>query len=179
MKLEQGVDLRESTSDFSREIARASSQIRNEHKKETSSLQQGIDRLTALVGRPEFVALLAVAIVLWVAVNLLLPFLHSKPWDTHNFAGLQLVLATGAIFVAVLILTTQRRADQLANHRNQLTLELVIMIEKKIAKIIELIEEQRRDSANIIDRVDGEAATMSTPSDTNAVLKAIKEDSEA
>ncbi len=169
---------RETTRDLLGDIAHVSSQIRTDHKKETSTLQRGVDYLTALVGWPGFVALLMGAIALWVSINLSLPLFHIKPVDTDHFAWLQVVLATGAIFVAVLILTTQRRADQLSDHRSQLTLELVIMIDRKIAKIIELIEEQRRDNTDIVDRVDGEASDMSTPSDTDAVLRAIKDEPE-
>ncbi len=163
------------TSKVLQDIAQATAQIRNEHQQETSSLQRGVDRLTGLVGWPGSVVLLASAIGVWVAINLLHTPLGIRKIDTAHFAGLHLALAVGAAFVAVLILTTQRRADQLAGHRLQLTLELVITIDRKISKIIELIEEQRRDSPGIADRVDGEANTMSTPSDASAVLKAIKD----
>ena len=179
MRAEQHAEPKVTTSEILGDIAHASSQIRTDHKKETTTLQRCVDNVTALVGWPGFVALLAVAIGLWVAINLSLPLLHIRPFDSDHFAWLQVALATGAIFVAVLILTTQRRADQLSNHRSQLTLELVIMMDRKVAKIIELIEEQRRDSTDIADRVDGEAATMSTPSDTDAVLKAIKDEPDA
>ena len=50
-----------------------------------------------------------------------------------------------ALYVTVLILTTQRRDDQLASYREQLTLELAILGEQKSAKIISLLEELRRD----------------------------------
>ena len=107
--------------------------------------------------------------------NLIVGRWGINPVDPPPFAWLQGAISTGALFVAVLILTTQRREDQLAGHRSQLILELLILNDRKIAKIIELIEEVRRDSPTIVDRVDGEAISMSTPSDTNAVLKAIKD----
>jgi len=75
----------------------------------------------------------------------------------------------------VLILTTQRREDQLASHREQLTLELGILSEQKAAKIIELLEEMRRDDPTLRNRVDREAVAMSTPADPQAVLDAIKD----
>ena len=77
--------------------------------------------------------------------------------------------------MATLILTTQRREDRLADHRAQLILELSIANDQKIAKIIGLLEESRRDNPAITDRVDDQAAAMSNPSDTEAVLAAIKE----
>ena len=74
-----------------------------------------------------------------------------------------------------LILGTQRRADQLASHREQLTLELAIVSEQKGAKIIALLEEMRRDNPLITDRVDPVADAMSTPADPHVVLDAIRE----
>ncbi len=75
----------------------------------------------------------------------------------------------------MLILTTQRREDQLAGYREQLSLELAILSEQKSAKIISLLEEMRRDSPSLKNRVDEEAAAMSIAADPQAVLEAIKE----
>ena len=47
--------------------------------------------------------------------------------------------------MVVLILATQRREYQLAQLREQLTLELAILSEQKTAKVIQLLEESRRD----------------------------------
>ncbi len=74
-----------------------------------------------------------------------------------------------------LILTTQRREDELASLREQLTLELGILSEQKASKIISLLEELRLDNLNIRNRIDLEAAAMSAPADPEAVLEAIKE----
>lgn len=156
------------------DVALATSQLRTEHRQETSALQKGVDHLTAFVGWPGFVAVLAGTIVVWIAANLLVGRWGIRAIDQPPFAWLEGAISVGALFVAVLILTTQRREDQLAAHRSQLILELSILNDRKIAKIIELIEEVRRDSPAIVDRVDGEANSMSTPSDTQAVLKAIK-----
>jgi uncharacterized membrane protein len=47
--------------------------------------------------------------------------------------------------VAILILTTQRREEQLSSQRGQLVLELAILNDQKSSKIIELLEEFRRE----------------------------------
>ena len=79
------------------------------------------------------------------------------------------------MLMVALILTSQRREDQLADDRAQLILELSISNDQKIAKIIQLLEESRRDNPAITDRIDDQAAAMATPADTDAVLSAIKE----
>ncbi len=78
----------------------------------------------------------------------------------------------------MLIHATRFREDQLAGHREQLTLELAILGKQKSAKIIELLEEMRRDDPSLRNRVDHEAAAMSTPADPQAVLDAIKDSHE-
>src|SRR5579863_1255178 len=148
-----------------REIGQATAQLRAEHRLETTGPQQAVDRVTALVGQPAFVAVLAAGIGLWVVGNLLASALGAKPMDRPPFAWLQGVVTTGALFVAALILTTQRREDQLARHRSQLILEILLLNDQKISKIVELIEEVRRDSPAILNRIDDQAIAMSMPSD--------------
>jgi uncharacterized membrane protein len=70
--------------------------------------------------------------------------------------------------MTVLILSTQRRDDELASYREQLTLELAILGEQKSAKVIELLEELRRDDPTIRNRIDHDAAAMSAPADPNS-----------
>jgi uncharacterized membrane protein len=56
-----------------------------------------------------------------------------------------------------------------------LTLELAMLSEQKAAKLIELVEELRRDMPNVQDRVDQEAEALAQPADPEAVLEALKE----
>ena len=157
------------------DAARATARLRAEHEQETSLLQHAVDRVTALVGLPGFVAALMIAIVLWIAANILTGLFGLRPVDPPPFVWLQGAITTGALFVATLILTTQRREEQLSSQRDQLLLELAILNDQKSSKIIELLEELRRDQPTIADRIDKEANTMSTPSDHHSVMDAIKE----
>ena len=118
---------------------------------------------------------LTLVIVLWIGVNLALQFAGLQTPDPAPFAYLQDAGEGVGLYLTVLILVTQRREDQLTEAREQLTLELAILSEQKSAKIIALLEELRRDSPLIANRVDQEAEAMSTPADPQAVLDAIKE----
>ena len=88
-------------------------------------------------------------------------------------------VALTAPYMTLLILATQRRKNELASRREQLTLELSILSEQKSAKIIELIEELRRDLPMLENRTDHEASAMSVPADPAAVFEAIKDKHEA
>ncbi len=157
---------------------KAIAKLHSDHRQEAGAMQRMVDRLTATVGRPRFLAAMTAAIALWVGANLVLMVSAKPAWDPPPFGWLQGALAVLALYVTVLILTTQRREDQLAGYREQLTLELAILSEQKSAKIIALLEEMRRDSPSLRNRVDEEAAAMAVAADPQAVLDAIK-DSEA
>src|SRR5205085_11781582 len=94
-------------------------------------------------------------------------------FDTPPYPRLMGGLGLVALYMTVLILTTQRRADRLASRREQMTLELSLLGERKTAKIVELLEELRRDSPNVKDRTVNEAKAMATPVDTRSVRDAI------
>ncbi len=161
-------------SEFTDSISQMTAHISAAHKQETTTPQKLVDQFTALVGQPVFVLALAGTILAWIAANVAAAYLGYKAVDPPPFIWLQGGITTGALLVASLIITTQRREDQLTSHRAQLILELIIYNDQKCSKIIELLEEFRRDNPVIADRIDDQAKAMSAPSDTLAVLKAIK-----
>jgi len=157
------------------DTVRAIARLHAEHYEQATPLQRTVDRLTARASRPEFVGILTLVVFGWIAFNLILMALGYRPVDEPPFYWMQGAVGLAALYMTALILTTQRREDQLASHREQLTLELGILGEQKAAKIIELLEEMRRDDPTLRNRVDREAAAMSTPADPQAVLDAIKD----
>ncbi|WP_158746855.1 DUF1003 domain-containing protein [Acidisphaera sp. L21] len=153
----------------------AIARLHADHRQEAGALQRVVEHSTAWIGRPRFLAGLGILIVLWIGGNLSGSFAGYSVGDAPPFAWLQGVLGLLALYVTLLILTTQRREDQLAGYREQLTSELAILGEQKSAKIISLLEEMRQDSPTLSDRVEEEAAAMSIAADPQAVLDAIKE----
>jgi len=121
------------------DTVKAIAKLHAEHYEQATPLQTTIDRLTARAGRPEFVGILTVVVFGWISFNLVLMALGHRPVDEPPFYWLQGVVGLAALYMTALILTTQRREDQLASHREQLTLELGILSEQKAAKIIELL----------------------------------------
>lgn len=152
----------------------AIARLHADHYSRASPLQKLLDTLTARAGRPSFILFVTCVVVGWIGLNLGLEAFHRLPIDEPPFGWLQGLIGLAALYMTALILTTQRREDQLAGYREQLTLELGILSEQKAAKIIQLLEELRRDSPLIANRVDEEAAALSTPADPEAVLEAIK-----
>lgn len=157
------------------DTVQAIAKLHADHHQEAGTMQRSVETLTAWIGQPRFIAGLTIIIAAWILGNLLTSHLGINAWDPAPFAWLQGGLGILALYVTVLILTTQRREDQLAGYREQLTLELSILGEQKSAKIIALLEEMRRDNPNLKNRVDEEAAAMAVPADPQAVLDAIKD----
>ncbi len=157
------------------DTVRSIAELHVQHYRDASLYQRIIDGITAQVGRPGFVGVVTAVIALWAGCNLLLPRLHVVPFDPPPFPWLQGTITTAALYIAILILTTQRRENLLAEHRSQLTLEISMVSEQKMAKLIGMIEQLRRDNPMIANHLDPEAIAMSRPADPQAMLDAIKE----
>lgn len=157
------------------DTVQAIAKLHAEHYERATPLQRAIDRMTASIGQPASIAIITIIVVAWIAFNLGLMSAGRRPLDEPPFGWLQGVVALAALYVTVIILITQRRDDELAGHRDQLTLELSILAERKTAKLIELMEEARRDNPMMANRIDHEARALAMPADPQAVLDAIKE----
>ncbi|MGZ3550335.1 MAG: hypothetical protein ACXWNZ_18880, partial [Vulcanimicrobiaceae bacterium] len=75
--------------------------------------------------------------------------------------------------MTLLILTTQNRLAGSADQRSRLALQMGIVTEQKVAKVIALIEEQRRDDPNLKNRDDAEAEAMTEVADPSALSHAL------
>ena len=148
-----------------------------QHHRRASPVQRIVERSVRFIGRPRFVGLLTLVIALWIATNTALVLRGGgfDPWPYPILFDLGEALG---LYITVLILIQQRHENDLTELREQLTLELAILGEQKNAKIIGLLEEMRRDSPHLADRVDREAEALSVPADPQAVLEAIMESQE-
>lgn len=154
----------------------AISQLHSKHAADATIAQRLVERVTRRAGTPVFVGVLTSLIASWIVLNLALPNMGFEAYDEPPFPWLQGVVATAALYIALLILATQQRDDQLAALRDQLALDLAILSEEKSAKIISLLEELRRDDPSVENRRDDHAHDLSEPADTGAVLEALKDD---
>ena len=150
-------------------------ELHREHERSTTQLQRVADQVTSTIARPGAVATVVALIFVWICGNYIARRIGVTALDQFPFPDLAFLATVGAMLIALLILTTQRHQDQLAERRSQLTLQVAILSEKKVAKIIELLEEQRRESPMLASRVDEEAAAMAQPVDPKQALKDIEE----
>ena len=157
------------------EAIQAMAAMHEAHHAEASRLDLLIDRITATVAKSRFLIYVVMAIALWVGANAATRALGARPADVWPFSFLSLLVSCTALFISILILASQSRADRLANLREQMTLEMVLLTTQKVSKLIDLMEELRRDSPDVKDRVDPEAMEMAGMPDHDVVLNAIAE----
>jgi uncharacterized membrane protein len=162
-------------SDHIEQTIRSVAQLRADHHESATAIERAVDRTTALLSRPWLLGVMTVVVVAWISVNLLAIRNGFRPFDPPPFAWLEGVVSLLSLYMVLLILAAQRREDRLAQRRELLILELAILGEQKTAKVIQLLEESRRDNPLIRNRVDPEADAMAQPADQQSVLDAITE----
>jgi uncharacterized membrane protein len=161
--------------DHIEETIRSIARLHAGHHQTATPLQHIGERITGWIGGPAFLGGLTCLVVVWIGLNLSAAAFGFRPVDPPPFSGMGNAVSLVSLYIVALILATQRREYQLAQLREQLTLELSILTEQKAAKLIQLLEESRRDNPLIRDRIDQEAEAMAKPADAEAVLGAIKE----
>lgn len=141
--------------------------------RDVTLLQRSVEWSTERLGTPQIVLAVLVLVAAWLAFNLGSRILGRTPFDPYPFPALQGLLAFGAFLMTLLILTTENRLAGSADQRSRLALQMEIVTEQKVAKIIALIEEQRRDDPNLKNRHDAEAVAMTKVADPAALSEAL------
>jgi uncharacterized membrane protein len=156
---------------------RAIERLHAEHQESASFAESFLDRVKTRLSHPGFVAVFLCTIAAWGMTNLALP-LSLRP-DPPPFLYMEIVLSVAAVLLTILILATQRRADQLAGHREKLILQLAFVSEQKVGKLISLLEELRHDLPHVRDRFDKEAEQMIEKIDAEIISEALRDDNTA
>jgi uncharacterized membrane protein len=156
------------------EAVRSVTQLHSDHHGRATTPQRAVNRTTALMARPWFITVVGLSVAVWIVVNLTLSRLGVEAIDPPPFPWLEVAATLFSLFVVMLVLVAQTHEDALNAHRDTLTLELSILSEHKIAKVIQLLEELRRDSPHVQDRVDPQAEQMAEPADAGSVLAAAR-----
>jgi uncharacterized membrane protein len=159
------------------EAVRSVTQLHSDHHGRTTAPQRAVNRITAFMARPLFAAVVGLSVVGWIGANLIASAVGLQAIDAPAFPWLQGVANLFSLCVVMLVLVAQKHEDELNAHRDTLTLELAILGEHKIAKVIQLLEELRRDSPHVQDRVDRQADQMAQPADAGSVLAATRANS--
>ena len=142
--------------------------------------QRMMEVLTAALGRPHTVYGTMSIVVGWILLNSIAPkFLGWNSIDPPPFFWLQGMIALSALLMTTLVLITANRQTRNAEERSHLDLQVNLLAEHKVAKLIALVEELRRDLPMVRDRTDREADAMQEAVDPQAMLTALERDLES
>ncbi|MES2115132.1 MAG: DUF1003 domain-containing protein [Pseudomonadota bacterium] len=137
--------------------------------------QHIIEAIGNFIGRPAFPFLILIFVFCWILANMALRFAGKPPFDPAPFFELQGLLCLGALLTSTIVLTKQNRMAKLAEQRAHLDLRITLLTEQKAAKLIDLLEELRRDLPNVTNRDDLEASALGQAMNPEAVRAALDE----
>ncbi|MEO8102127.1 MAG: DUF1003 domain-containing protein [Betaproteobacteria bacterium] len=140
-----------------------------------SATQRIVERFSGFVGRPVFLGIIMVFVAGWIAANTIMRQRGMAEFDPAPYFWLQGLVSLGALLTANVVLITQNRLAQLEEKRAHLDLKVTLLTEQKAAKLIDLLEELRRDLPNVRDRHDPEAVALQQAMNPDLVLAALDE----
>ena len=141
--------------------------------------QRMMEVLTAALGRPRTIYVTLSIVVGWVAFNVVTSKVFGwQRIDPPPFFWLQGMVALSALLMTTLVLITANRQTRNSEERSHLDLQVNLLAERKVAKLIALVEELRRDLPMVRDRIDREADAMQEAVDPHAMLEALERASE-
>ena len=132
--------------------------------------QRAIETVTAFLGRPRFLYFIMLFVILWITANTALWKIHWVIFDQPPFYWLQGIIGLSALLMTTIVLITQNRQSRSTEQRRQLDLQVNLLVEQKVTKLIALIEELRGDLPQVANRHDPEAEAMKQPVDPHEVL---------
>jgi uncharacterized membrane protein len=95
------------------------------------------DAVANFVGTMTFVLFHVVGFVVWAAVNAgIIPGI--KPFDPYPYILLTMLVSMEGVLVAVFVLMKQNRMSRRADQRDHLNLQIDLLSEKEITKMLEL-----------------------------------------
>ncbi len=139
--------------------------------------QRGLDKITAVFSRSEFLYFLIGFFTIWWFCSYL-STQHILPVDFPLFNLREEGLEVAGLLISTGVLIYQTRQEQASEERSHLMLQLNLITEQKIAKLISLVEELRTDLPNVRNRADLEAQIMQQAIDPQAILEVIQYNSE-
>jgi uncharacterized membrane protein len=143
---------------------------------DVSPLRAFIERISGFFGTPGYFVFVLLFIVGWIGVNL---WGIEHGWthvDKAPFFWLQGIVSSNALLLTVAVLIRQDRMAQLAEHRAHLDLQINMLTERKVTKVLELVDAFRRERSLPSDSETGE---LIQPADPHALMSAIKRNDES
>ncbi len=140
-----------------------------------SHSQRVLENISGFLGQPLYLGSILLFVALWILANIFARHVGLAVIDQAPYFWLQGIVSLGALLTSTVVLIKQNRLTRLEEQRAHLDLQVNLLTEQKVTKIINLMEELRRDLPMVKDRHDPEAAAFQQPTDPHVVLAALDE----
>jgi uncharacterized membrane protein len=177
-KLESQPGLDEDTIEQGNPIERSIEDIANLHIHMESKVdrhQRSIESVTAFLGRPRVLYVILFFVALWILINISLMLSGIHPVDPPPFTWLELIISVSALLMTTVVLITQRRQNKATELRRHLDLQINVLVEQKVTKLIELVEELRRDLPQVENRHDPEVEALKQNVNPHEVVSSLNQ----
>ena len=139
-----------------------------------SPQQRAIEKVTNFLGRPLFLFIILAIVAAWIIFTLLLTRLGLRDFDPPPFAWLVGILNLSALLQATMILITQNRQDTIVERRTQLDLQVSLLLDQKISKLITMVDQLRQVHPDLEDGTDPHVEAMKQTVDPHQSLKTLE-----
>jgi uncharacterized membrane protein len=150
-------------------------EVRKREREQRSSGQKFVDRASLIIGQPLYLVALFLFVAGWIAYNCLAARWGRTPFDPLPFPILEGVLSFAALISTTVVLIAQNRLTRIEQQHAHIALQVNLLTEQKVTKLINLLEELRRDLPMVKDRYDPQAASFAQQTDALQVATAIEE----
>jgi uncharacterized membrane protein len=142
---------------------------------EVSPARSLIERISTFFGSPAYFAFVIAFVAFWVAINLWGGHAGWRHVDEPPFFWLQGIVSSNALVLTVAVLIRQNRMSALASRRAHLDLHVNLLTERKVSKVLEMVQALQRQLEPQAAHPDPEADELSQSTDPQAILAAIKD----
>ena len=118
---------------------RAIVRLEEEHRRKRKLSDRIGDAVGGFAGTVAFVVLHIALFVAWACVNTgLVPVVPA--WDPYPFALLTMLVSMEGVLLVSFVLIMQNRASAITEQRNHLDLQINLLTEKEVTKLIQMLE---------------------------------------
>ena len=135
--------------------------------------QRMIEKVTNNIGRPLALYLILLIVLLWILLNEFHKYLGIPGFDQPPFSWLQVTVSLSALLMTTAVLITQNRQAKMTEQRRHLDLQITLLTERKVSKLIALVEDLRKDIPSVENHHDSEAQAMKEPVDPHTALTSL------
>jgi len=140
-----------------------------------SGSQSLIELISSFFGSTIYFGSFVMFVILWIVGNESAILAGYIPIDTPPFIWLQGMLGLNGVLIAIAVLTRQSRMTKISDVQLHLSLQMHLLTEQKVTKVLQLLEALRKDMPDVRNRHDPELTAMQVDTDLEAVLGAIEE----